>query len=137
MAQAMLEIAAAVLIPLLAFVLNWKVRASKGYMFSAGADLALATAAFDLAAIVDHVNFETVVRLPFFRENFVMMFSLMFCIVLITWLTALLPLEYQVTDGYDRSSRRYTSSRYRAFFVMGWMLVGPLLAAPIFAFTYG
>ena len=51
-----IEATAAAVIPTLAFVLNWRVRAKNGYALSAAADAALAIAAFDLAALVSRVR---------------------------------------------------------------------------------
>src|SRR6516162_963001 len=102
-----IEIAAAVAIPLLAFVLNWNLRARNGYALSAAADFALALAAFDLVALVYSNVFAEVMRNKTFQHSFNPLEVTLFALTTITWMTLFLRLEHRMTQGYDFHNKRY------------------------------
>ena len=131
-----IEAAAAAVIPTLAFILNWRMRARNGYAFSAAADAALAIAGFDLAAVVSNTVFSEAVRNPVFKHQFVILMVIFFCLVIIAWITVFLDLEHRMTEGYDFSRKCYISERPMGSFLLGWTLLGIFLAAHIFVFVY-
>jgi hypothetical protein len=105
MEGAVIEIVAAIVIPALAFTVNWSVRASKGYALSAAADFILAISSFDLAALVAHDTFEKIVREPWFHQQFITIFVSLFCITMILWLLVIMPLEHRMSRNYSCISR--------------------------------
>jgi hypothetical protein len=132
-----IEIAAAIAIPLLAFVLNWTVRSQKGYALSAAADFALALAAFDLVALLSRNTFIEVMRNETFRQNFNGLEIALFCITLVAWLWPFLRLEHFMTQNYDFRNRCYINGRLpMGSFLLGWGILATFLAGHILAYTY-
>jgi hypothetical protein len=131
-----IEATAAAVIPTLAFVLNWRVRAKNGYALSAAADAALAIAAFDLAALVSNTVFSDVVRNPVIKQQFTIVIVILFCMVVIAWITVFLELEHRMTEGYDFYRKEYVSRRPMGAFLLGWALLAIFLTAHIFVFVY-
>ena len=131
-----IEATAAAVIPTLAFVLNWRVRAKNGYALSAAADAALAIAAFDLAAFVSNTVFSDVVRNPVIKQQFIIVIVILFCLVIIAWITVFLELEHRMTEGYDFNRKHYVSGRPMGAFLLGWALLAIFLTAHIFVFVY-
>ena len=102
-----LDVLAAIFIPLFAFVLNWRLRASKGYALSAAADFVLALMVFDLGALIAHDVFEAAIPSQFFRTFFFAHFVVLFCVSGILWSTVLLHLEHRLVRDYDPEGRQY------------------------------
>ncbi len=126
-----IEIAAAITIPSLAFILNWALRSNLGYELSAAADFALAITSFDLGALVEKNLFAEAMRSPVFKENFNPLMITLFGLTLIAWVTLFLQLEHRVAEGYDLGERRMGA------FLLGWGILATFLAAHILAFVYG
>jgi hypothetical protein len=100
-----IEVAAAIVVPLLVFILNWGVRSQYGYALSAAADFALALAAFDLVALLYASVFAEVMRNEVFRESFNRMEIILFALTVIVWLWPLLRLEHQMTHQHHAKNR--------------------------------
>jgi hypothetical protein len=131
-----IEVAAAVSVPLFAFILNWRERARHGYALSAAADFALALAAFDLVALVYSNVFTEVMRNAVFKHSFNQVIIPLFCGTLVTWVCIFLRLEHRMTEGYDFQSKRYLTPRPMGAFLSGWTLLAVFLGMHIFAFVY-
>jgi hypothetical protein len=131
-----LEVIAATAIPVLAFVLNWRVRSARGYALSAAADFVLALMVFDLGAVIAHDVFEAVIPSAFFRSCFIELFVILFCLSTILWATALLHIEHRLGQDYDFGTRSYLNSAPMGLFLLAWMLVAALLSPHIFPFLY-
>jgi hypothetical protein len=131
-----LEIASAIVIPLLAFILNWVLRSRKDYALSGAADFALGLAAFDLTAIVAYKAIEPVVRNPTFHDGFISIFVILFCIVLTLWLIFFLPWENRMLNLYDQARTGYADGRPTGRYVVAWTVLAMCVAPHIFAFAY-
>ena len=132
-----IEMTAATAIPVLFFVLNWKIRELRGYAHSAAADFALAIAAFDLAMIAANQSFEQIVPDPTFRANFVLILIISLCLTIIIWSTILLPIENTMAKLFDHNNCTYIHGRPVGYFLLSWSLIGMIFSAHVFVFIYG
>jgi|ERR1700722_2179944 len=133
---ASIEVGAALAVPAFAFVINWNLRARKGYALSAAADFALSMAAFDLVALVYANVFAEVMRNETFHQNFNRIEVFFFCVTAIAWLVVFLPLEHRMTEGYDFARKRYLRGRPMGAFLLGWGILAVFLGTHIFAYLY-
>jgi hypothetical protein len=131
-----IEVAAAVSVPLFAFILNWRERARHGYALSAAADFALALAAFDLVALIYSSVFAEVMRNEIFKQSFNRVIVPLFLATLVSWICIFLNLEHRMTEGYDFRLKRYLAPRPMGAFLSGWTLLGIFLGMHIFFFIY-
>jgi hypothetical protein len=132
-----IEVAAAIVIPLLAFVLNWAIRSQNGYALSAAPDFALALAAFDLIALLYRTSFIEVMRNETFRQSFNALEIFLFCVTLVAWIWPFLRLEHSMTRGYDFHNRCYINGQSpMGAFLLGWTILAALLAAHILGYIY-
>jgi hypothetical protein len=130
------EIAAAIIIPVFAFGLNWRMREVNNYALSAAADFMLAIMAFDLVVLASHHTFESVVRDSLLQEQFVTMFVVFFSGTTIFWYTLSLRFEHEMNRGYSYLQKRYVQGRPMGPFLVGWAVVAAVLCVHIFPFVY-
>lgn len=128
------EVVAVLAIPIMAFVINWSLRATRGYSLSAAADFALALAAFDFSAIVAHKSFEKVITDITFRDSVIPMFATLFILTLIAWLIYFLPEEHRLLSRYDPIERKYKSNAPTGQMIIAWSFLCVFLVFHIFPF---
>jgi hypothetical protein len=129
MSQTWLAVASAILIPVFAYVLNWKMREARGYQLSAAADFVLALMAFDLGALASPEAFKAAMPHSPFLQSFEPLFVCLFCVGLFFWSVALLPLENAMATKFDASSRIYIDGIAKLYFMVSWTIAAMLLAA--------
>jgi glycerol uptake facilitator-like aquaporin len=131
----MFEIGTSIAIPLFVFGLNWAIRQTNGYSLSAASDFILALIAFDLAALVSKEIFEKAIRFTVFKNGYINIFVIFFCVTALLWFTIFLKIERKMLEGYSFSNKRYNKTPI-GLFLCAWVLVAIILASHIFVFLY-
>ena len=121
-------------IPVAVFLLNWILRATKGYALSAAADFILAVVAFDFGGLMAGDIYRSAISSPEFQKDFTHIFGICFLVTLVLWASLFITLEYKVSEGYDHKARTYVSKTHKKFFYFSWLAVAPVLAAHFYIF---
>ena len=130
----LLAVVLSVLIPVVAFAVNWGMRASMGYALSAAADFVLAVVVFDFGAIVTHKLFEGVAFSPFVQANFEEIFECFFLVTALLWGAYFLRTEDKITKLYQQLvTPKNTIERHVG---ISWALVFAIVASHVFTFVY-
>jgi hypothetical protein len=129
-----------IIVPLTAFLLNWKWRSRENYAQSAAADFVLAIAAFDFGALPAYEFFKKVFTDPLYQGNPTMVFGTLFLITLTAWFLIFVPYEAKLSSLYishnDVAAVR-RSGKFPYYFFIPWFLVLAVMAPHIYVFLKG